>query len=143
MFRFISLRYAIVLKGDLTQPDALRLLDDSVFDLPKLFLLGQFFSFSGFVVVVVFHLTLEPAPLVVARTDHRQFLQLVHYLIHGFLHGLGKVAIGFFALDRFQLSGQLLHLLLNLRSRADTLCHLLSELPDCAAGLPNQFIPRL
>lgn len=88
-------------------------------------------------------LPLEPAPPVVALTHYRQLLQLVHYLIHGFLHGLWKVAIGFFALDRFQLSGQLLHLLLNLRSRTDALCHLLGELPDCAASLPHQLIPRL
>lgn len=93
--------------------------------------------------VAAFHLTLEPAPLVIARTNYLQFLQLVHHLIHGFLYGLGKVAIGFFALDRFQLSDQLLHLLLDLRSRANALRHLLSELPDRPAGLPHQFIPRL
>ena len=137
------LSQVIILEGDLPQPDALCLLDDSVFDLPELFLLGQLFPFSGFVVVVTLHLALEPAPPVVARTHYRQFLQLVHYLIHGFLHGLRDVAVGFFALERFQLSGQLLHLLLNLRSRADALRHLLSELPDCAAGLPHQFVPRL
>ena len=142
-FWFVVLSQVIILEGDITKTDVLRLLDDSVFDLPELFLLGQLFSFSGFVVVVTLHLALEPAPPVVAPTHHWQLLQLVHYLVHGFLHGLGKVAIGFFALDRFQLSGQLLHLLLNLRSRADTLCHLLSELPDCTACLPNQFIPRL
>ena len=93
--------------------------------------------------VAAFHLTLEPAPLVIARTNYLQFLQLVHHLIHGFLYGLGKVAVGFFALDRFQLSGQLLHLLLDLGSCTDASCHLLGELPDRAASLPHQFIPRL
>ena len=142
-FWFVVLSQVIILEGDITKTDVLRLLDDSVFDLPELFLLGQLFSFSGFVVVVTLHLALEPAPPVVARTHYRQLLQLVHYLVHGFLHGLGEVSVGFFAPDRFQLSGQLLHLLLNLRSRTDASCHLLSELPDCAAGLPHQFIPRL
>ena len=143
MFRLVVLSQVIILEGDFPQPDALRLLYDSVFDLPELFLLGQLFPFSGFVVVVTLHLALELAPPTVALTHYRQLLQLVHHLIHGFLHGLGKVAVGFFALDHFQLSSQLLHLLLNLRSRADTLRHLLSELPDRAAGLLNQFIPRL
>ena len=121
----------------------LRLLDDSVFDLPKPFLLGQLFPFSGFVVVVALHLAPEPAPLVVAFANHRQLLQLVHYLVHGFLHGLGEVAIGFFPPDRFQLSGQLLHLLLNLRSRTDALHYLLGELSDCETSLPHQLVSRL
>ena len=142
-FRLVVLSQVVVLEGDLVQPDALRLLNNSVFDLPELFLLGQLFPFSGFVVVVALHLTLEPAPPIVARTHHRQRLQLVHHLIHGFLYGLGKVAVGFFALDRFQLSGQLLHLLLDLGSCTDASCHLLGELPDRAASLPHQFIPRL
>ena len=55
-----------VLEGDLPQPDALRLLDDGVLDLPELFLLGQLFLLSGLVVVVAFYLALEGAPLVVA-----------------------------------------------------------------------------
>ena len=55
-----------VLEGDLPQTDTLRLLDDSVFDLPELFLLGQLFLLSGLVVVVALYLTLEDAPLVVA-----------------------------------------------------------------------------
>ena len=121
LLRLIILGQIFVLEGDLPQPDALRLLDDSVFDLPELFLLRQLFLFSGLVVVVAVNFILESAPLVVALTDHRQLLQLIHDFVYGFLYQLGEVAVGLFALDRLQLSGQLLYLLLDLRSRADAL----------------------
>ena len=93
--------------------------------------------------VAAFHLTLEPAPLVIARTNYLQFLQLVHHLIHGFLHRLGEIAVGLLALDNLQLSSQLLHLLLDLRSRADTLRHLTGQTSNGPACLPHQLIPRL
>ena len=130
-----------ILEGNLPQPDALRLLDDSVFDLPELFLLGQFFLLSGLVVVVAVHLTLEEAPLVVARPDHWQFLQLVHDFVYSFLHRLGEVAVGLLTLDRPQLSGQLLHLLLDLRSRADALRHFMSQTSNGPPCLPHQRVP--
>ena len=132
-----------VLEGDLPQPDALRLLDDGVLDLPELFLLRQLFLFSGLVVVVAVNFILESAPLVVALTDHRQLLQLIHDFVYSFLHRLGEVAVGLLALDRFQLSGQLFHFLLDLRVRADTSCHLPREFSDSPASFPNQLIPRL
>ena len=47
------------------------------------------------------------------------------------------------ALDRFQLPGQLLNLLLDGRFCADALGHLLCEFPNGLAGFPHQLIPRL
>ena len=105
-----------ILEGDFPQPDALRLLDDGILNLPELFFLRQLFLFSGLVVVVAVNFILEDAPLVVALFHYRQFFQPVHYLVHGFLDGLGQVAVGLLALDRLQLSGQLFYLLLDLRN---------------------------
>ena len=105
LLRFVMPGQVNVLEGDLLHADALRLLDDSVLDLPELLLLGQFFLLSGLVVVVAVHLTLEDAPLVVALFHYRQCFQPVHYLVHGFLDGLGQVAVGLLTLDRLQLSG--------------------------------------
>ena len=119
-----------ILESDFPQTDTLRLLDDGVLDLPELFLLGQCFLLSGLVVVVAVHLTLESAPLFVALTDLWQLLQLVHYLVHGFLDGLGQVAVGLLTLDRFQLCRERLHQFLHLRVVADTSCHLLCEFSD-------------
>ena len=141
--RFVMVAQVSVLEGDLPQTDALRLLDDSVLDLPELLLLGQLFSFSGLIVVVVLYLTLEDAPLVVAGFHYWYLLQLVYDFVHGFLYRLGEIAIGLLALDGLQLSGQLFHLLLDLRVRADTSCHLLCEFSDSPACLPHQLIPRL
>ena len=132
-----------VLEGDLPQPYPLRLLNDGVLDLPELLLLGQLFLLSGFIVVVALYLTLEDAPLVVALFHYRKFLQPVHYLVHGFLDGLGQVAVGLLTLDRLQLSGQLLHLLPDLRSRADALRHLTGQTSNGPASFPHQLIPRL
>ena len=143
LLRFVVAGQVSVLEGDLPQPDALRLPDDSVFDLPEFFLLGQLFLLSGFVVVVAVDCILEDTPLFVAGFHRWYFLQIVHYLIHGFLHGLGEVSVGLFALDRFQLSGQLLHLLLDGRLCADAPGHLLCEFSNGPAGFPHQFVPRL
>ena len=143
LLRFVMVAQVSVLEGDIPQPYPFRLLNDGILDLPELLLLGQLFLLSGLVVAVAVHLTLEDAPLVVARPDHWQFLQLVHDLVHGFLHRLGEVAVGLLALDRFQLSGQLFHFLLDLRVRADTSCHLPREFSDSPASFPNQLIPRL
>ena len=43
LFWFIMASQVGILEGDFPQPDALRLLDDGVLDLPELFLLGQLF----------------------------------------------------------------------------------------------------
>ena len=79
----------------------------------------------------------------VALTDLWQLLQLVHYLVHGFLDGLGQVAVGLLTLDRFQLCRERLHQFLHLRVVADTSCHLLCEFSDGPVCLPHQLIPRL
>ena len=93
--------------------------------------------------VAAFHLTLEPAPLVIARTNYLQFLQLVHHLIHGFLHRLGEIAVGLLSLNRFQLFSQLRHLLLDLRASTDSPSHLLGEFSDGLPSFPHHFILRL
>ena len=49
-----------------------------------------FFKYINFI--------LESAPLVVALTDHRQLLQLIHDFVYGFLHRLGQVAVGLLTL---------------------------------------------
>ena len=116
LLRLVVASQVRILESDLPQPDALRLLDDSVFDLPELFLLRQLFLFSGIVVVVAVNFILKGVPLVVARLNHRQFLQFVHYLVHRFLHRFGQIAVGLLALDRLQLRGQLFHLLPDLRN---------------------------
>ena len=93
--------------------------------------------------VVALHLTLEDAPLAVAGLDYWQLLQLVHHLVHRFLHRLGQVAVGLFALDCLQLSGQLLHQRFCFRVSADAPGHLLGEPPDGPPRLPHQLIPGL
>ena len=82
LLRLVVASQVRILESDLPQTDTLRLLDDSVFDLPELLLLGQLFLLSGFVVVVAVNFILKGVPLVVARLNHRQFLQFVHYLVH-------------------------------------------------------------
>ena len=116
LLRFVMAGQVSVLEGDLPYADALCLLDDGVLDLPELLLLGEFFPLSGLVMVAALYITLEDASLPIALTDHRQLLQLIHDFVHSFLHRLGKVAVGLLALDCLQLSGQLFHLLLDLRN---------------------------
>ena len=47
LFRLIALSQVIILEGDLLQPNAFRLLNDGVLDLPELLLLGQLFFSLG------------------------------------------------------------------------------------------------
>src|SRR5699024_3000286 len=47
LLRFVMPSQVSVLEGNIPQPYPFRLLNVGVLDLPKLFLLGQLFSFSG------------------------------------------------------------------------------------------------
>ena len=121
----------------------LRLFDDGVLDLAELLLLRQrrtqpFLSLG----VVVFHLTLQLPPCLVARIHSRQPRHLVDDLIHQLFHGLWQIAVGFPAADLTELPRQIPDHLLRLWVDAGHLLHCLHQLQHGFPCFRHQFVSR-
>ena len=120
------------------------LTNDSVFDLAKLFLLGQGWAESLlFLRVVILHLTLQFPPRLVARIHGRQTRHLVDDLVHQLFHGLWQIAVGFLATDLTELPRQIPNHLLRLRVDAGHLPHRLRQFQHGFSCFRHQFIARL
>jgi len=121
---FAVILHFLVLKGKPVHADMLRLFYYCVFNLAKFILLRQlraqtFLSLG----VVVFHLTLQFPPRLIARIHSGQPRHLVDDLIHQLFHRLGQIAVGFLAADLTELPRQIPDHLLRLRVDAGHLLH--------------------
>ena len=118
-------------------------MNDSVVDSAELFLLGQRHTLHWFARIKLVYLLLELQPLFIARFYRGQPRHLIHDLIHLFLHGLGEIAIPFFALHLFQIMGQRQQERFYFWMFTAAPLHFVSQLQHGAAGLGHQLIPGL
>ena len=81
--------------------------------------------------------------MIVALTHDREPFHLVHDLIHQILQPLRKVAVGFLALDRFELHRQFQHELLGVRVVTHAVLHSVYQLQHRLPCLAHQLISGL
>ena len=93
--------------------------------------------------VVTVHLALKPQPLVIALAHDREPFHLIHDLIHQILQPLGKISVGLFALDRFELHRQLQHELLGVWVVTYAVLHSVYQFQHRLPCLAHQLISGL